>query len=293
MRYSEKPERTIFLLVTCSPNEARNKLAIEVAKNLKNKLSEINQGDRLIVFDNASKHLDHLEYIHPSAVVCLSDFNIGFWAAIKWVLDNLARLNPGTFDFIYIIESDLIHTDLSKLGKCESMLDQFDEISSVRTQEFSVKQRWRYDKKLRFLPFHIERSEVSLRNVVTNERAKFVPVNEVDDFYISNIHPKVPSLHRIDIFNKVINKLSCLEGFTELDYCKETINLKAKVGVLDGGIYYEKFSWSEREGVVSGSYSSDDELRENGYLNTRKSSIEMLPNMNVKIFTKLNKKHDK
>src|SRR5690606_36032204 len=93
--------------------------------------------------------------------------NIGYWSAIKWVLDNAGQMTGRSYRYIYIIESDLCHTDLKPLGACERFLDNHPQTACVRTQEFSVRRRWRYDKEKTFLPFQKRRSLISLRNLVT------------------------------------------------------------------------------------------------------------------------------
>lgn len=268
------PEHTMFLLVTCSRDTSRRDLAIQVTRNVVQLLANLNIADRLIIFDNASTYPDHLNLLPPGIRVCQSSQNIGYWSAIKWVLDHINELASFNSAFIYIIESDLIHWDFSALGECERFLNAESRVSSVRTQEFSVKHRWRYNKRLQFLPFHVERSQVSLKNVITGESATFERAQGFSRLFISNLHPKLPALHRVPLLSSVFERLACKASFTEADFFAEAINEKPLVGVLDGGLYHSLTSWSDRASVISGSYGSVKQLADAGYHSTRACRIQ-------------------
>ena len=264
-----RPERTLVLLVTCSRDTSRRDMAIEVTNNVVGLLSNLGALDRLVVFDNASTFSDHLALLPGGVRVCQSGENLGYWSAVKWVLDHLNELAPFPCDFIYVIESDLVHSDFSALAACEDFLDAEPEASSVRTQEFSVRHRWRFDKRLQFLPFHVERSQVSLRNVVTGKAATFSRARNFRGLYLSNLHPKLPALHRRSLLVPVFERLAARDGFTEADFFAEAMKVKPLIGVLDGGLYHSITSWSDRERVISGSYGSSERLADLGYHSTR------------------------
>ena len=133
--------------------------------------------------------------------------------------------------------------------------------------------RWRFEKRLRYLPFHVERSQVALENAVTGERATFQPVAGIPDLYLSNLHPKLPALNRVDLLKAVFERLAAMDGFTEADFFAEAMKIKPMIGVLDGGIFHSLASWSDRATVVSGSYGSAKQLAEAGYHNTRQAQI--------------------
>ena len=264
-----RPERTLFLLVTCSRDTARRDMAVTVTRNVVDRLSSLGLTDRLVVFDNASLYQEHLDSLPKGTRVCRSAENLGYWSAIKWMLDNVDSIADFSYDFLYIIESDLVHFDFSALGKCELFLDAELTASAVRTQEFSVKQRWRFDKRLSFLPFHVERSQVSLRNAVNNEKATFKAVKKFPGLYLSNLHPKLPALHRLGLLHEVFERLAAKDGFSEGDYFVEAMKIKPMIGVLDGGLYHSLTTWSDRGTVISGSYASAEQIANVGYHPTR------------------------
>ena len=268
-----RPERTLFLLVTCSRDTTRRDMAMTVTQNVVDRLSVLGLTDRLVIFDNASTYKDHLALLPAGVRICCSEVNLGYWSAIKWVLDHICELATFSCDYIYIIESDLIHSDLSPLAKCERFLDEELNASSVRTQEFSVKQRWRFDKRLWFLPFHVERSHVSLRNAVTNKIATFKAAKGFSGLYLSNLHPKLPALQRVSLLTKVFERLAAKDGFSESDYFAEAMKIKPMIGVLDGGLYHSLTTWSDRGTVISGSYADAEQLAKIGYHPTRVCKI--------------------
>lgn len=269
-----RPERTLFLLVTCSRDASRRDMAMTVTQNVVDRLAVLGLTDRLVVFDNASTYKDHLTLLPAGVRVCASEENLGYWSAIKWALDHVSELASFPCDFLYIIESDLVHSDLAPLAMCERFLDSEPSASAVRTQEFSVRHRWRFDKRLRFLPFHVERSQVSLRNVVTNEAAWFKAAKGFPGMYLSNLHPKLPALQRVSLLQTVFDQLAAREGFVEADYFAEAMKIKPMIGVLDGGLYHSLTTWSDRGSVISGSYASAGQLVDTGYLPTRVCKIQ-------------------
>ncbi|WP_227818025.1 hypothetical protein [Nitrogeniibacter aestuarii] len=270
---SQTPDRTLFLLVTCSRDASRRDLALQVCDNLVDRLGALDLLDRLVVFDNASTFPEHLDGLPDAVHVCRSDTNLGYWTAIQWVLDHLDQFAFEGMDFIYMIESDLYHSDFSALHSCEQLLDQHPELSSVRTQEFSVGQRWRYDKRLKFLPFHKERSHIALKNAITGEKAWFKRVKDQNGLFISNLHPKLPALHRIGDLRTVFEQLRTYDAFAESDFFAEMMKRHELIGVLDGGIFWSLISWSDRDRVVSGSYGNAKQLETTGYQATRHSKI--------------------
>jgi hypothetical protein len=269
-----RPERTLFLLVTCSRDAGRRDMAIEVVRNLSQKLTELDLSKRLVTFDNGSHYQEHFSLLPYGSTLCVSEENHGYWSAIKWVLDNVGSFIADSLDFIYIIESDLVNGDLAPLGECERFLEATPQASSVRTQEFSVRNRWRYDKRLSFLPFHVWRSQVSLRNAVTDERAWFKRAEGFSRMYHSNLHAKLPALHRLDTLKEVFCKLQAQNEISESDFFEEMMRKGRQVGVLDGGLYHSLASWLDRGKVVSGSYGSAEQLAQIGYLPTRKCRIQ-------------------
>lgn len=277
-----KPENTLFLLITCSLDDSRNDVAKRVTKNISELISFINQPQRLIVFDNASKYLDHLPFIDKNSFICKSSKNLGLWSAIDWVLNNYQDLTKEKFKYLYIIESDCYHFNFSNLKNCENFLRLNKDISCIRTQEFKLNQKWRFNKKLHYLPFYKERSAVNLRNAVTNEKAFFLRERKFQKIYKSNLHPKLPSFHRISALKKVFRSLSKMRNFTEQDYFRVSMSFNKYIGILDNGMYYYLSSANSKE-IVSGSWSNSDHLAKIGYLRTRKSEILKYSSNDIKI----------
>ena len=244
-----------------------------VAKNLAETVPRAGLADRFVVFDNASTFDDHLACLPPGSLICRAERNVGYWAAIKWVLETRVELFARPFDYLYIVESDLVHWDLRQLAACEAFLDAEQRASGVRTQEFSVRWRWRYDKRLKFLPFHVTRSEVALRNAITGERAWFSPVKEHDGIYLSNLHPKLPALNRISALDTVFAALATKDAFVEADFFRLMMGCHPLIGVFDGGLYHSLISGSEGGTVVTGSYSANQALAKFGYHPTRSARI--------------------
>lgn len=271
-----QPSDTLVLLVTCSMDETRRDLAHQVVKNLADKLPQAGLNSHFILFDNASKFKDHLSLVPAGAHIIQSPENIGYWSAIKWVLENAEKVTGRAYKYIYMVESDLYHEDFKALEICEKFLDQNNQASCVRTQEFSVRYKWRFDKALKYLPFHVVRSEITLKNLATGERAWFKP-SGFRNIYTSNLHAKLPALNRIEALVKVFEKLSAYENFSEGDFFAEMVKLYPHIGVYDGGLFYSIYSRVHKNPGVSGSYSSEKALAEIGYQQTRYSKIVATP----------------
>mgnify|MGYP001110170775 CR=1 FL=1 len=266
-------QNTLFLLVTCSLDPTRDDLArktiLSLIKNSNNSLNKKN----FIVFDNNSKFLNHLPLLEERAKVLLCKKNIGFWNAIYYVVNNHKALIKKSFKYIYIIESDTEFYDLFKLNEAEALLNQDKSIGCVRTQEFRVKLKYFFDKKNSFLPFRVIRSLVSQVNVATDEGVWFKKYNNFKNMYITNFHAKLMCLHRIDSLIKVLNILEHTPNFTEVDFMVEFHKQHKINALIDGGIYYQRSTIADK-GIVSGSWSSVDDLKKIGYKNSRFGSLD-------------------
>jgi hypothetical protein len=127
----------------------------------------------------------------------------------------------------------------------------------------------------------MERSQISLRNAVTGEKSVFKRVQSFPGIYLSNLHPKLPALQRVDLLSAVFQRLAEKKNFTEKDYFEEAMRIRPQIGVLDGGLYHALSSWSDRKDVISGSYGSANKLQEIGYLQTRICTIESVDSAKV------------
>jgi|GEM_PF-2599327 len=275
-----KINQILVLLVTCSRDETRRDLAVRVVQNLSEKLSEASLQNDFMLFDNGSIYKDHLAYAPQGTRIVQSEENTGYWSAIKWVLDNYQKVMGKDYQYIYLVESDLYHTDLKGLNICTEFLDKTPTAACVRTQEFLVKYRWRFDKALQFLPFHITRSEITLKNLVDGCRAWFTKT-DMPPIYLSNLHAKLPALNRISAMKICFDALSKMENFKEGDFFSEMFKLYPIIGVYDGGLFYSLFSQDDKK-VISGSYTNNVDLQKTGYQQTRYAKI-ILPLTNLKI----------
>jgi len=270
------PTDTLVLLVTCSRDESRRDLAVAVTQNMAELIPAAGLQDSFVIFDNASTYDDHLAYAPAGTAIVRSPENVGYWSAIKWVLEHRRELLGRDYKYIYMVESDLTHSDLRPLSLCEAFLNATPTASCVRTQEFSVRWRWRFDKRLKFLPFHVTRSEVHLKNAVTGERAWFKRCADCKGIFLSNLHAKLPALNRLDALVSVFAALAAKGDFTEGDFFVEVLKLYPHIGVLDGGLFHSFFSRLDKE-TLSGSYSSAQVLAQTGYQQTRKAKILPVP----------------
>lgn len=272
---SQGPQNTLVLLVTCSRDETRRDMAVEVMQNLAAELPKAGLQNDFIVFDNNSTFKDHLQYAPDGASVIECPENVGYWSAIKWVMDHRATLMPRTYEYIYLVESDLVHHDMHKLRAAEECLQQYPDVGCVRSQEFSVRHRWRFDKRLKFLPFHVTRSEIRLINGTTGEKAWFKPAT-IPGIYLSNMHAKLPALNRLSAMDIVFRALEAKGDFTEMDFFAEMMKLYPHCGLIDGGLFHSVFT-RVRQDQVSGSYSDAATLKKIGYQPTRSARIISVP----------------
>lgn len=272
VRPSPVISETLFLLVTCSMDRARAKLATTVAENLIEHNNKSSFFDNLLIFDNNSNYKEHLQGFPGNVRVALSNLNIGYWSAINWTLDNYQSIFNRDYKYIYIIESDLLHYDFDRIWACENFLNLHPIIGSVRTQEFSVRLKFLYDKKYTWLPFSRENSVVSQLNAVTKEKIWFKLTDPKNKIWITNFHTKLPALNRISAMKEVFRGL-CIssESVSEMQFIKRYHDIYKLTAVLDGGIY--KIMNSINSHGLSGSYSKPEELEKFGYRATRFDAI--------------------
>jgi len=267
-----RPEDTCFLLVTCSRDESRADLAAQVIGNLNALLGALHLADRFAVFDNASTFDAPLAAVDPNATLIRADRNAGYWSAIHWVLENLETVYGRSYEFIYIVESDLYHSALAPLGLCESFLRTEPRAAAVRTQEFRVASRWRFDKRFHWLPGHITRSEVHLRNAVTKEKVWFEARVDFPGLYLTNFHAKLPALNRVAAMRDVFAALAHREAFAEGDFFVEMAARHPLTGLYDGGLFHSLLERGDKR-FTSGSYSDSALLATLGYQETRTGRI--------------------
>jgi hypothetical protein len=263
---------TLYLLVTCSMDINREEIAIDVIKNLKEQNLAFPFFDNFLIFDNSSKYSSHLSGVPAGIKIAHSNKNIGYWSAINWVINNHQNIFKRSYDYIYIIESDLYHYDLMALKECELFLNKHPEIGSIRTQEFSVRLKFLYDKKYAWLPLPKNNSVVSQRNAITNERVWFKKSSPSSRIWITNFHTKLPALNRMSAMTDVFKRLTKESLIvSEIQFMHFYYDLYKLTGLLDGGAF--RIMNSIDSPGLSGSYSSVSALNESGYRGTRIDEI--------------------
>ena len=269
----DRSDGILYLMVTCSMDPSRATMARQVVNNLVEQNKETEFFSSLIVFDNASRYDEHLSLLPDGVAVFQSERNVGYWNAIQWTLDNYERHLGRNFEFIYIIESDLVHRNMHRLSDCARFLRANEDVGSVRTQEFSVRGRWFYDKRMRFLPFVRRHSCVVLHNAITVDATQFEKADRDAGIYRSNFHTKLPALNRMGPMKEVFARLREKNGITEMNFIEFYHDLYKVTGVLDGGIYRTMGNVIS-EDVVTGSWTDNTKLEELGYQATRSEQIE-------------------
>lgn len=280
--------RTLYLLVTCCVEQTRFDVLKQVVQNLKDEQSQkgFSIEDDLFVFDNGSTVPGTIELLTSNFKnVQRSQTNEGFWSAINWVLKDV---DP-KYEYIYVIESDHIHFALEKVKDVEKFLDAHLDVGGVRAQEFVVAQRHLYDKSIN-RPDSRQYAWVNQFNHRTHRKVAF-EATEMPDFFKTSFLSQLHSINRIKPFKEVFAKLEERsrkgERFSEFDYQVMYGELYPTFGIIDGGLFHAKLTWST--GAVAGSfvaggtqsYNGPLLSEANGYQETRVSIITPPEKMNV------------
>jgi len=166
--------------------------------------------------------------------------------------------------------------DLEPLIQLSQAMDQFSNIHMARTQEFSVKHAWRFDKKYNFLPFpfHNKRSEVDLMNTTDGSyfKKKLIYEDSGIHVYSSNLNAKLPGLHKIDSLKFVMSELARASSFSEKDFFNVYAELSDHMGIIDKGIWYS-LTDSKNNSAETASWGNKSYLDQIGYQDTRHSTI--------------------
>lgn len=275
------------LLVLCSMTKDRYEIAKKVIESISIFFEKT--GCKLWVLDNGSKYVINQNSYPPGTTIINLEKNIGYWGALHWFLNsNFSPIFWSDKKYLYIIESDHIHYDISKLSEVVNFMDSNLDINCVRVSEFSVKNRLLYSKEAKYLPFRKSRSLVSLRNHITGEKGKFWRTSKDCPVYFSNLHSRLPSVLRLEILKLTFQQLAELDNFTEKDFYMAMNSFSNTIGVLDSGIYYPASSESNSRSVQSGSYGINYFGGMNDYFLTRVSSIS-----NQDLSTKISSMYEK
>jgi hypothetical protein len=270
-------------LVVCSLEESRNELDKRTIINLSEVIPKELPDSDFLVFDNGSTDTSNLDLLSNTRVI-RCEKNYGYWSALNWILNSHLKNNENQYDYIYIVESDIIHESLNKVHEIASLMDINSAINHARTQIFSRINRFYFDKRYSFLPpkFHDHANHVSYFNEVTKKKAIFRVIPGSKNIFYSNLHPKLPGLHRIDSMQKIFEKLSRYEFFTENDFYKEALKLSNEILILSPGIWHTSASPLNKK-IFTGSYSNISKLNQIGYSSTRSSSIREINPKQIQI----------
>ncbi len=269
-------ERILVFAVTCSKSEGRQKIERQALMQLA-KIGNLHKNTfDFLFFDNGSNFREHLEIAKDIGLTYYSTENRGLWSALHWLLTNELNIYKYKHKYIHIVESDMFIKELSPLIPLSKAMDQIPYLHMVRTQEFSIKNSWRFDKKFSFLPnlLHKRRSEVDLRNTTNNSYFKKNFIYKLDSvkLYATNLNAKLPGLHRTDSLKYVIDRLALTEVFSEKDFFKFYAELSSEMGIMDRGIWYS-LTDSKNNSQETASWGNKLYMKEIGYQDTRHSII--------------------
>ena len=269
-------EKILIFVVTCSKSKGRQLIESQALEQIA-KITSRNQAVfDFIFFDNNSNFKEHLKSVQNIGLTYYASENRGLWSALNWMLKNELKIFQYNHKYIHLVESDMFVNDLEPLMQLSQAMDQFPNIHMARTQEFSVKNAWRFDKKYNFLPFpfHNKRSEVDLMNTTDNSyfNKKLIYEGSNIQFYSSNLNAKLPGLHKIESLKFVINKLADMNSFSEKDFFNVYAKLSNRMGIIDKGIWYS-LTDSKNNSAETASWGSRSYLDQIGYLDTRHSTI--------------------
>ena len=135
-------------------------------------------------------------------------------------------------------------------------------------KEFEVNNQAKFDRA-KITKF--QRTKHTMKNLVTNEKAKFLSIENSTNLYLTNLHGVMPGLHRTLILGTVLTELSCMKSFNELDFMKSFQKHMSTdlIGQLDMGIYYE-VSFDNK--ALMGSYISSADTAKINYFNSRQNN---------------------
>ena len=264
--------RMVILVILCSMTEDRFEICKEVLKSLR--VIEDESNFQIIVIDNGSKFKVSRDQLPHKSRYIEMPYNLGYWGLLYWfIFSNNSPFQELRTEYIYFVESDHIHFNCGALKTVVQVMDAYPKIMSTRVQEFSVRRKWLFSKDLKFFPFRVKRSIVSLRDLVTGKRVKFMPTKLAPKFYFANWHAKLPSVFRTHAIEIAFRNLAELGSFTEYDFFVEMHNQSESILVLDNGIYFPKSSARNSSKVLSGSWMNNYKGKFSDYLPTRVSSL--------------------
>ena len=286
----ENSANILVLLVTCARTKQRQIIEKSVIEQLVKIAKKELPNLSFMLFDNNSKYSKHLYGFQEIGSIFSAKNNRGLWSAIHWVLRNESGIYKNPHRYLHIIESDLFVKTLVPLIEISNTLDKFLNLHMARTQEFSVRSSWRFNKKYSFLPYplHIRRSQVDLKNTSNLSDFRYKLIANLSNYklYSTNLNAKLPGLHKIESLRTVINELAKLDNFSEKNFFEVYSKISDRIAMLDKGIWHS-LTDSKKYSKDTGSYGDPLYLTEIGYQETRYSMISNYVDMEITSYGQL------
>lgn len=257
--------KTAFLLVSCCLEESRADILGHTVASIKEHFGDDSRD--IHVFDNASTDANALTLLKKTfRTVHRSDKNVGYWSAISWWLQSMSHSPP---QYTYIIESDMIHYDVSKFGECIDVLDKNDDIGSIRLHHYDVENRHLFDKDR---PRQDSKRNLwqSHTNKITGNPVKFSQLTK--NVWSTTFLTQLPALNRFEPLFDVFKELESLQSFSELDFQRLYWERFKRTGILNGGAFHCDLN-AYGSKAVTGSWTDSEKLKTLGYKTTRQASI--------------------
>lgn len=259
---------TAFLLVTCCKEQSRFDVLTQVIENIKQQAPELLY--LLTVFDNASTYPGTKELLTSTfSHVFQADNNVGYWSAVHWWLTQHPTNQEFPPKYTYIIESDMMHYNFSKLWDAASFLERHSDVGSVRLHEYSVEDRYLFNKDAP-QPNSKRNLWQSHMNRVTGNPVEIFAQD--GDVWETTFLTQLPALNRYATLLDVFNELAKIGKFIEPVFQELYWQKYQKTGILDGGIFNCDLNPYDDPGV-RGSWTSHEELAKLGYHPTRSAHI--------------------
>lgn len=259
--------KTALLLVSCCLEESRTVVLEHTVQSLKEQFVD---GYRSIhVFDNASTDEQALKLLRRSfETVIRSDRNVGYWTAVSCFLDALANHDTPP-EYVYIIESDMIHYDVSRFQECTTVLDENPDVGSVRLHQYDVANCHLFDKD-NPRPDSKRNLWQSHTNKISGEPVKLSRLTE--NVWSSTFLTQLPALNRFKTMLDVFETLKTMPTFSELDFQRLYWKRYQKTAILDGGMFHCDLNAYGTDSIT-GSWTDPTRLKQLGYQTTRQASI--------------------
>ena len=269
-----KTDKTLFLFVSCCREQSRYDILKQVVENLGCVDREISFKDDCIAFDNESTIDGSVELlVQKFKHVYRSDTNVGFWSALDWCINNYAKILNKDYEYVYVIESDLIHYAAHKLPAVERFLDENADVGHVRCEEFEYLNRHLYNKDF---PVKDSRRYAWCKqfNAVSNSRIWFSEPILVQGTELRkmNFVAKVPAMNRLLFFKLALEDLKKAREFTEFDFQKAFYRYSQVSAFVEGGIFHSKLTNADSS-MLSGSTAATTVLEHVGYVGTRTACL--------------------